>query len=130
MRQPDWLQYVLPPKTARAKGEAFRHSPKSCSYQRAKHVNTSTRRHLPLRVATPLRCRVPLCAVRRFHVRRFSASSRSSTRRRLFAPDARQHLRRRAITCTVRNRHGEHGSAAARPAKQSGSRTFYPSRTF
>jgi len=41
IRQHDWLQSVLPPKTARARSEAFRDSPKPCSYQRAKHVTTS-----------------------------------------------------------------------------------------
>ena len=122
IRQHDWLQSVLPPKTARARSEAFRDSPKPCSYQRAKHVNTSPRRRLPLRVATTTRCRVQLRAVRRFRVRRSSdvrqhtpttrrapqraavqprvlrstAPPRSSTRRRHLASDARQHLRRRA----------------------------------
>ena len=33
---------VLPPKTARARSEAFGDSPKPCSYQRAKHVTTLT----------------------------------------------------------------------------------------
>jgi len=41
IRQHDWLQFVLPPKTARARSEAFRDSPKPCSYQRAKHITTS-----------------------------------------------------------------------------------------
>ena len=91
IRQHDWLQSVLPPITARARGEAFRNSPKSCSHQRAKHVTTSPRRDLPLRVATTTRRRVPLRAVTQLHVRRSSASLRSSTRRRLLASDVRQH---------------------------------------
>ena len=147
MRQHDWLQSVLPPKTARARGEAFRNSPNSCIHLRAKHVNTSTRRHLPLRVATtsmprsttrrqtisrptllrvvaflnappfnlasdvPQRCRVPLRAV---------ATSRLTLVNTFVAVQSRARV----------NRHGEPGSAAACSAKQSGSRTFYPFRTF